>query len=267
MSPLRKPLRRRALPFQLLLLASFAVAGCKSPVDCKALSNAAIEGEAARASELLSRGADVDCKDESANTALHWAAKMGHVEVARVLLDKGAKVNALNKEIETPLFLASQEGKVAVMAVLLERGANTNARCRDLGYTPLHAAVGRDEYAATALLIAKGANINAKTDYLEAPLHRAARHAFNGDGQIARALVEAGAALDPLDGRGSTPLIIAASEGNRAVAVLLVEHGADVNARNRLGRGALDYVETNPSLKKLLVAHGAQPAPSDGGAP
>jgi uncharacterized protein len=52
-----------------------------------------------------------------------------------------------------------------------------------------------------------------------------------GTGDVARALVDAGALIDGEDGDQETPLITAASYGDAEVAQVLIESGANLEAR------------------------------------
>ena len=46
--------------------------------------------------------------------------------------------------------------------------------------------------------------------------------------------------------------------GHTAIVELLLNHGADINAKDNDGRTALDLVWTNEEIKQLLRQHGAK---------
>ena len=71
------------------------------------------------------------------------------------------------------------------------------------------------------LLIEKGADLNAKTD--ATPLHLACR---SGRNEIVALLLESGAEVDARTESGRTPLHVAASKNSLDVARLLIKHGA-----------------------------------------
>src|SRR5947209_2724215 len=72
-----------------------------------------------------------------------------------------------------------------------------------------------------------------------------------------------GAQVDAPDGRGHTPLMLAAEDGNTPMVRLLLEAGANVNALDNLGYQSLHWAATNRqwdgSTVKLLLEHGADP--------
>jgi ankyrin repeat protein len=64
-------------------------------------------------------------------------------------------------------------------------------------------------------------------------------------------------ALNARDKRGATPLMHAAAFGNLATLKLLLEAGADVNARNAFNATALHWCARNPEKARLLIEHGS----------
>jgi len=91
------------------------------------------------------------------------------------------------------------------------------------------------------------------------PLHVAAE---KGHVEIAKLLLEHGADPNARDMYGATPLHLAAYWGRLDVAKLLLEHGADPNAKEKLGGEtplywAVSFDHTD--IAKLLLKHGADP--------
>ena len=87
------------------------------------------------------------------------------------------------------------------------------------------------------------------------PLLFAARE---GELESAKYLLAAGANVNDAGADGASALTVAAFSGQSAVAQLLIEHGADVNAAGG-GYAALHaaVLRGDLSLAKALVAHGA----------
>ncbi len=86
-----------------------------------------------------------------------------------------------------------------------------------------------------------------------AELFRAVR---NGDDAFLKGHLTP-ANLEVRDGRGATPLMHAAAFGNVETLKLLMDAGADVNARNDFDATALLWAARDPDKARLLIARGA----------
>lgn len=139
----------------------------------------------------------------------------------RTALDAGADPRAAGEFGRTPLHLAARESAEGT-ELLLERGANPNAVDGD-GRTPLHLA-----YAETvSILLRYKANFLALDRKGNSALHTAAE----SDAAMCRLLLEKGLPADVRNNFGVTPLHFATLQGNRNTAEILLNAGADVNAR------------------------------------
>ena len=72
-----------------------------------------------------------------------------------------------------------------------------------------------------------------------------------------RRQLAAGADVQAHDAHGNTPLIYCSAYGSVEALQLLLDHGAEVNARNGLDATALVWAAADPVKLRLLVAHGA----------
>ena len=109
-------------------------------------------------------------------------------------------------------------------------------------------------YKPTAVLSFRG--LGGKT-----PLHAAA---FANAAAIARALLDAGANVDSLDGYGNTSLLTAAQEGHLEVVKVLLERGAAPGKSNAFGDDAAAVALRNGHLEcEALVAEAAAVASPD----
>lgn len=136
--------------------------------------------------------------------------------------------------------------------------------------TPLHEAADAGHERVARLLLGHGAEVDARDEYGNSPLHLAA---WQGYVEVAGALLEAGGDPRSVDDGGMTPLHEAAvglqfaerPEGKLAVARLLLDHGADPNAREPgSGWTPLQYVAGpggGPAafreMAELLLSRGA----------
>ncbi|MGZ4836772.1 MAG: ankyrin repeat domain-containing protein, partial [Terriglobales bacterium] len=123
---------------------------------------------------------------------------------------------------------AVKQGNRESLRTLIKAHADVNATEPD-GTTALHWAVRAGDLATVNLLLAVHANVMAENRYGVKPLSLAA---VNGNGAMVEALLKAGA--DPkglTTDAGETVLMTAAQAGNVDVVRVLLDRGADVNAR------------------------------------
>jgi ankyrin repeat protein len=269
------------------LLAAGADVNARDTVGGRPLHYAVGFGQKAIVDLLLSKGADVDGRAKDGVTPLYSAVSMGRTDMARLLIARGAEVNARTKSGYTPLIRAAFEGDLDFVKVLLAHGADvhaTDVEGRSAFVWSLSAAwqsmldwkdalkqLDATEQAefrkeveklkgqwigVSTLLIEHGADVDVNVgDYV--PLYFAANL---GDVGLVKALVDHGADLD--DARaGETALHAAIAENHRDIAVLLVNAGADVNARNMSARTPLHFLANSTMddrrLAELMIDHGA----------
>ncbi|XP_076849879.1 BRCA1-associated RING domain protein 1 isoform X2 [Brachyhypopomus gauderio] len=87
---------------------------------------AAIKGDVALTTQLLTQGADPNLKDHAGWTPLHEACNLGHLGVVEVLLQQGVLLNTPGYENHSPLHDAVRNGHVDVARRLLEHGASAS---------------------------------------------------------------------------------------------------------------------------------------------
>ena len=188
----------------------------------------------------------------SGMTHLHVAASRGLPEVAAALIEAGADVEATDAAGRTPLHRAAAEFKEGdedgVAELLIEAGANVEAT-DDNGLTPLHVAVSYSRLARAEALLDAGADANASA-VGATPLHIAARRGCLGCAEL---LLRYGATVDPprRPGLGS-PLLVAVENSWSHIATVLVENGADANARDENGETAAGIAKRK-GMKGVLV--------------
>ena len=181
---------------------------------------------------LLKAGADPESPNPDGETALHVVARSGNVEAAKLLLKAGAKVDALEQfGGQTPLMWAAARRHPQMVELLLSKGADVNARgaVRDYkrvataesraaprdrgGFTPLMYAARGNCGECVEVLLKHKADVNLADPSFVVPLSIAM---MNGNWDIAKRLVEAGADVNQWDMNGSSPLHVAIANMNSA---------------------------------------------------
>ena len=142
----------------------------------------------------------------------------------------------------------------AIRELLSEKAEQLEARDGQ-GWTPLmHAALFADA-RCLRVLVDSGADVNAKNQRNATALHYAAT-----DLEKVRYLLKKGAQVNVASKFGNTPLILAARTKDSAPIVrLLLNHKADVTARNRFAVDALMVAASSSNTKtvRILLKHGA----------
>jgi len=236
---------------------------------------AAAEGRFDEVEQLITAGTPVDVRASGSRaTPLHFAARDGRYAVATLLVELGADVDAETQYGQTPLHLAAQsrglacvdrdrgdsvgltEGHLAVVKLLLDSNASVDPRDRG-GTTPLQNAATCNDIEIASLLIAKGANIDNR-GHQYSVLDQAV--AWGPD--VAKLLVESGVEVNTfVPFSGETPLMDAVSKSRSELTQMLLEAGANPNARHRRTQWtALDYAiyYCNSDLVEILREYGAE---------
>jgi uncharacterized protein len=195
---------------------------------------------------LLEAGADPD-ERSSYGAPLHVAAGSGSLEIAIALLNAGADSDLRGFGGMSPLHAAALAGQAAIADILIERGANVDA-LDNFGRTPLlsFASGSTQNLDTLRILLEAGANPNLEEGTTKR--FALAYAAIRGRADMAELLVVAGAAVNAKDSlTGQTPLHYAtdccnAVQSNPDLVRFLIDHGADVNAKNMNGNTPFDYV-------------------------
>jgi ankyrin repeat protein len=184
---------------------------------------------AAMLERLLKLGADPNRRNDANATALMWAAT--EMDKTKVLLSHGADVNARSSDMRTPAMIAARKlGNSAVVKLLLDNGANPNPNPHPSAESsPLVDAASAGDADSVEMLIAKGAEVKPVG---ETAIFMAATAACSKCLSLLTARE-----IDKND--YSLALADIAITGDVNAVKMMLDHGADVNIVDPLGRTPL----------------------------
>ncbi|KMT05262.1 hypothetical protein BVRB_7g174010 [Beta vulgaris subsp. vulgaris] len=183
------------------------------------------------------------------NSLLHVAASNGQIDVVSWLLERSVNLDVLNRHKQTPLMLAAMHGKISCVEMLLHAGANILMFDSLRGRTCLHYAAyyGHSDCLKAILSTARTSHValswgfarfvNIRDGKGATPLHLAARQRRP---ECVHVLLDNGALVCASTGGygypGSTPLHLAARGGSLDCIRELLAWGADRQQRDESGR-------------------------------
>lgn len=229
---------------------AFFLIGCATKLQMEAAI-----GNTQSVMELLEKGESISEKSYRGWTALHYAAQGGQEGVVDLLLTKGAEINARGNRGETALTVATYYCHRWVVRTLLEKGANVANKFKTnngLWLAPIFNASGNGcDPTILKYLLNAGADPNeTEPGYGYSPLMFSANIK---DPQTSELLLSTGAEVNHQANDGSTALIVAAWNGNKEVAHLLLAAGADTTIRASQKGGPL-HKGLEPADTALSVA-------------
>ncbi len=234
--------------------------------DKNALHMAAEVGNREIAEILLKHGAKIDTADANGVTALMHAAANGHSDVADLLLSRGASINLADNGGWTALHwnAATSQPGTEMTTLLIRYRANVHARgsapatsddadqsrkSKPKDWTPLHLAASTGQEKIVLELLQAGADPNALTGDHRTPLS-VASHPEGLESVLL--LLNRGAPAN-FPGQKQSPLHNAATSGALDVVRVLIEHDADIEAKNSKGFKAWDLAMLNVDGAELPV--------------
>ena len=199
--------------------------------------------------------------DKSPAPPLYYAALCGFHDLVEHLITKHPQdVNADGGYYVRPLVAALAREHFQTASLLHHNGADLNVRNRE-GKHPLHAAASSGNFKMVRILIEYGpAHIDATDKDGWTPLHWASIGDDFKDGSAFRLLLEHGADVNAR-GHGSwTPLHVASFQKAPQVVRLLLQHGPDVEAKSDDGKTAFQFASErgHDEIVKLLREHGVR---------
>jgi uncharacterized protein len=290
---------------------------------------AARQGDLESVKLLLEYGADVNQQTEGGWTPLLTAVQNRYYGLAAFLLEHGADPSLQNKGGWSPLYIATDNRNIEggdyptrkpdrdhleIIKLLVEHGADVNTRMRSStetrtifthqwlyedGATPFVRAAQSSDLTLMKLLLEHGADPKLTADdgttalmvasgigWVEGVTYEWSKEA---NVETVKMLIDLGIDLNARNSEGRTALMGAAHKGRNDIVQLLVDHGADLAARDigsrdtihklsgvswraidyadglvRVGvQSAIPHPETTALLRRLMTERGI-PVPPEG---
>ncbi|XP_029515860.1 ankyrin repeat and SOCS box protein 5-like [Oncorhynchus nerka] len=229
--------------------------GHRSWADRSPLHDAACQGRLFALRNLLLQGHNVNVVTIDHVSPLHEACFGDHVACARALIAAGANVNVTTIDGVTPLFNACSVGSVSCAEVLLENGAKPEALV--FQPSPIHEASSKGSSECVETLVRWGADVDFEIPHLGTPLYTAC---VSQEIECVRRLLREGANVQ----KGiymESPLHAAAEKDCTAIVKLLLDFGADINARNMEFQRPVEAAPPSSLTEGFLLVYEATPQP------
>jgi len=215
-----------------------------------AIRTALLWKQAEKAQLLFESGEDPLHENKEGDQLLTHAASGGDPDLVKLMLSLGCDPNHRNIHQRTPIHHAARSGHLEAIDILIAAGADPDTRDHR-NITPLFQALAHNHPTAAILLIRRGARINdVDLPFKETPLIRAAS---SKSADLVRLLLEKGANLEARDHNGCTPLIHAARSGDLEVVNILLNADADIKAVDRDGRSVFEWASPLSSKIPELI--------------
>ena len=216
---------------------------------------------------LLAQGADPNV---GRTRPLCWAAQQGNKAVAELLLKAKSEVNGTGDDGLTALHQAVIRGYKSMADLLLQYGADLNARNEKVvsaetlvpfgenftgpslsSLAPVHCAIFRENLAMLQWLCSHKADLNIKEGRGNTPLYLAAN---KGSKEAVQILLAAGADASILNQDGQSVPMLAVERDQAAIVDLLLSKGLDPNQKYGIGHGVQEYPLCHAASGRKLQA-------------
>lgn len=270
------------------------------PEATKKLLEAAADADREAILAALAAGADPNARNDSKTPALVTVATKTFLgnekQVIAAFVKAKADLNIADADGATPLMAAAATDQRDVLVALIAAGAKLEAKDKD-GWTAVHYAVMNSNWSSLDKLVEAKANVNAAANDKYTAVMMAIG---SGRGSMAERLLKAGAKYpsswpdgasglvhavggrdleavrivlahnpkldEPSPDDGSTPIAIAAWNGDAQIVMELLRAGANPAIKNKEGKTALDDATTQKETEIVALLGGKwdKPRPKGG---
>ncbi|XP_043116799.1 nuclear factor NF-kappa-B p100 subunit [Puntigrus tetrazona] len=195
--------------------------------------------------QLLADIVEATRQDEDGDTPLHIAVVKENCQLVRWLIEIYRRahkdLDIFNNLRQTPLHLAVITHQLILVKVLLDAGADPGALDRN-GQTALHLCCEHREVDCLSVILRHypqnpSPHLEIRNYEGLTPLHLAVQ---NGNKKLAKILLENGAEINAGDNKsGRSPLVHAVENNFTDMVIFLIESGCDVNTQSYSGNTAL----------------------------
>lgn len=234
---------------------------------------------------LLKCNANPFAVDEANWNAMHLAADAGKMEMIKILLAYKGLIDSKTKQGTTPLMIAAQKGHLETCEVLLKANANL-IETNEFGENVMHFAAKAGKTNVIQLLSTCKQLVDSRTIIARFPIlfpgqkgHQELCDIYSRSGifplptydyrwnamylateelvDVVRSLLVFQRPMESKDGRGDTPLIIAAANGHLETCEILLKSGADPLAVNRYNWNSMHSAAEsgNVEILRMFLVH------------
>lgn len=192
--------------------------------------------------EDIAAGAEINFRTYNAQTAMTNAARNGQLDAVKFLVEQGGDANFTDGYGSTPLMMASRSGNMDLMRYLLEE-LHSDINHRDQsGRSPLYCAVLDNHPNMVRYYLEHGADVHARDCEKKTTLMLCFGMSFapaDDAVTLAKILIQHGINIDAQDKMGRTALFYAIDKGNDKGMEFLLNCGASINIRDKKGNSPL----------------------------
>ena len=197
----------------------------------------------------LARGADVQVANNVGKTSLHIAASLGNLQMVKLLMGFNADMNAtIPDTAETPLHIAASHGYLDIVKCLVD---NQDALPREINlYQEITQESSYQDWKTS--LVSKEVRNQGVVWEMDA------RNSIEKRMQELSSCSDRYVDIERKTDEGSTPLHLAATNGNEETVRYLVSRGAATQTLTKVGRTPFQNAAENGQLNTMRLLMGGQ---------